>query len=161
MNRPYIKKIHIILLIASIMISLAALILGFVYALTSDGPVPMHFDLQGNVNGYGSPWGIVIMPAVSVVMVITMGAVMLLVPADSWNIGIGHLRYTRKNLVYAECALMIALMALEFALFSLAFTICIMSSHPGLIAGAGATLVIAMTATVIIYFVRANRANRL
>ncbi len=160
MNKPYITKVHIVIEILAGAIALAAVLIAVGFALTADGPVAMHYDMQGNVNGWGSAWGAVVMPIIMLITGAGMSAVVHFVPAETWNTGIRRIRPSRKNIVYSDCALMIVLLELEFALFSLAFTIGTMLGNGSWFVAAALTMIAAMTVTVIVSLIRANRHNK-
>ncbi len=159
MNKPYIKGIHIAIEIAALVFALASVAVAVVYALTSDGPVPMNYDFKGNVTGYGSAWTALIMPVVALAMVITDGVILHMVPPTSWNTGF-RVKAAKANAVYTEIGLMLALLSLEFALFALSFTIFLTLSKADLFGSAAIVLAVVMTVTIIITLIRASRKNK-
>ena len=159
MNKPYIKGIHIAIEIAALVFALASVAVAVVYALTSDGPVPMNYDFKGNVTSYGSAWTALIMPVVALAMVITDGVILHMVPPTSWSTGF-RVKAAKANAVYAEIGLMLALLSLEFALFALSFTVFLTLSKADLFGSAAIVLAVVMTVTIIITLIRASRKNK-
>ena len=160
MNRPYIKKLHIILEILSIALALAAFLTALVFALTEEGPVPTHYGFDGKPDAWGSAWGGVILPVIMLLSTIGMSAVIHFVSPDSWNLGIKNIRPSRRNLILSDACTMMALIEMALAAFSLAFVlISVYGGGKGLMALTGIMMVL-MFAPVVWFFIAANKHNR-
>lgn len=85
MNKPYIKKRDVIVEIISYVLLLVAIIYGIVMACTIDGEVPTHWDLTGEVDGYGSPVNMLVLPLIMFFTNLIVSACIHLLPADKMN----------------------------------------------------------------------------
>ena len=123
MNRSYIRMYHKIMEIAGYIFIIISIIVGVVYANSAGGQqVPTHFDIHGNPDQYGSPWTILIMPIMMMVVCAIISISLHLVKPTSWNMPV---KVTESNApyLYRDVADMFAIMIVEFAVFALVETI--------------------------------------
>jgi len=126
--RAYLNKIHVTIMILSVVLAVAALVLSIVFAATSDGQIPVHFGLDGKADEYASAWEAISLPIILLVTNLTMVVMLLFVPLSAWNIPV---KITENNapILYREAALLVSLIGLLFSLMSLVGTICLYKAH--------------------------------
>ncbi len=119
--------------------------------------IPTHYDFAGNVNGWGSRWTLVILPAIGLLTDIVI-AVSMRFPR-SWNAGV-RITVVNKARVYRVLRDFMADMRLAMALVFAFISVWIILG-PGKIPGWGITAAtLGLTILPIIrYFIRLMRAK--
>lgn len=122
MNKPYIKKSHLIVEIVSYVLILAAIIFGIIMTCTIEGEVPTHWDMSGNVDGYGSPASMLILPIIMLFTNLLVSACIHIMPAKSWNMPCKP-KPGRELIIFSDMVWMMVWMEFAIALFTLIMTI--------------------------------------
>lgn len=150
MNRAYIRPVHIIMEIASYALMVVALIISIIFATRIDGKIPTHFDFYGNPSGYGSPWVLIIFPAIMIITGLIISLTIHKLNPKHWNMPV---KVTEKNalIVYGHTVSMICAFLLEMAIYTLYFSIRMGLQNPGSMVSA-IILVVVIFATMA-YFI--------
>lgn len=130
-GRGFIQKKHIIIEILSYVLLMIAFILAIVAAVTTEGKIPTHYTLSGEIDGYGSAWTLLLMP---IIMLITNGTVSVclhLLPVSAWSTP-QPVKPANSMRVYGDLAMMFVLLEIEISLFTVASTICSIQQKGGL-----------------------------
>lgn len=157
MNKPYMTKRHLVLEILSYVLLLVCFIIAIVGMATLPDEIPTHFTMSGEIDGYGSPGTLLILP---IIMLICNGMTSLLMhvmPPTMWNT---PSKLKPQNAVRAlqDMISMIAWMELEISVFTLFLTI---SIYRGKDAGSSIILFVgALTVTIIYYIVAFQKHNK-
>lgn len=146
MNKPYIKLYHVIIEIISYVVLIIAIIFATIFVINTDGQIPTHYDFNGEITGYGSPAVLLFLPLSMLATNIILSLVMHFLPSSMMNIPV-KIKPGNEIKVYSDCILMVALIELILAAFTLIETIAIAnswgSSIPSII------MVVAMFAIII------------
>ena len=160
MNKPYITKVHIIFEVLSIVICAASVIFGIFFAMRGGDPVPTHFSITGEVQSYGSPWSILTSPGIILITDIVLSLIIHFLPADKWNISF-KINPGRELIVFTDISLMIAVMELTMAIWSLAVTMLWTSGLSSGIFISAIIMSVALIAEVAFFYILAKRHNTL
>lgn len=150
-------KRHLVLEILSYVLLLVCFIIAIVGMATLPDEIPTHFTMSGEIDGYGSPGTLLILP---IIMLICNGMTSLLMhvmPPTMWNT---PSKLKPQNAVRAlqDMISMIAWMELEISVFTLFLTI---SIYRGKDAGSSIILFVgALTVTIIYYIVAFQKHNK-
>lgn len=147
MAKPYITKKHCIIEIISYVMMLASFILAIIGMVVLPEEIATHFDGAGNVDGYGSPTVLIILP---IIMFLCNGMTSLILhflPPDAWNTPCKILP-GQEIIVYRDMASMIVWMEFEIAAFTLLDTIATYFQSGRWILVSVAVLIISMTITI-------------
>lgn len=158
MRKPYINKIHIILEVIGYLACILALVYAIVMANTIEGEIPTHYNIEGEIDGYGSASSLIILPAIMLGTMLLMSACLHLLSANAWNTGF-KLNPEKQNIVLADLGYMIASMVLEIGLFTAVATF-LFTSKGGIILLASGVLIVATSLSCIVFFIKAYRDNR-
>lgn len=157
MKKSYINKIHISLELIGYILMLLSVAYATVVMLTTDGEIPTHYSITGEVDGYGSPATLLILPASMIFSCVIITICLHLVPASKWNTGF-KINSGKENIVLEDYGYMMASMVLEMGAYSLAGTYLFdKGSAPIMIASIA--LVAISILTVVIFFSKAYRDN--
>ena len=121
-NRAYITTYHKIIEAVAIIISVAAVIVGIVFALTAEGEVPIHFGLNGEPTAYGSAWSGFFLPIVLLVSNLGISGLLRFVAVETWNMPC-EVPESYAPFAYRDCITMMVLMQLLFGIMSILGTI--------------------------------------
>lgn len=158
-KKPYITKAHIIVEIVSYLVMLISFVFAIVAIKTLPDEIPTHYDLSGNVDGYGSPGSIIILP---VIMLITMAFISLLthfVSPSHYNMPF-KIKPGRELVAYKDVVWMLIGMELVFSLFTLASVWSMYVSSGLIMMIAGVVLTVAIFAQIIITLIVMYRHNK-
>lgn len=120
MNKVYIKKVHFIIEILSFVMILGGIIFVIVYASTHPGEMPVHFDMDGNPDEYGSPWTFVFFPISMLVFNGILFVCLHFVNPKNWNVGV-TVTATNAVYLYSDISLMLSLLELSSGIYTLGF----------------------------------------
>ena len=120
MNKPYIRKHHVIMEIIGYILLLVSFILVIVLSASSNGDIPMHIGADGVVNRYGDGKELIFMPIVMFIVNITTSLIIHFLSPDMWNFPVKP-RPDRKILLYADAVSMMMIMQLIDAVYTLIF----------------------------------------
>lgn len=123
MNRPYITKYIFIVEILSYVMNFIAFLIGVIMLITTDGEIPTHYDMYGNVTDYGSPATLLFMPIVILFTLAIMTISLHVVKPENWNIR--NITITEQNALplYIEVGKMDAELMFMIGFYSLLFTV--------------------------------------
>lgn len=158
MRKPHINKIHIILELLGYIMLMLSLVYAIVMINTIEGEIPTHYNEYGEVDSYGSPTSLLILPIVMLSTCLIITACLHFLSAKSWNTGF-KLNPARENIVLADFGYMMASMVLEIGLFTMVATYFFTQSGT-VILGASFALVAAMAVSVAVFFVKAYIDNK-
>lgn len=121
-NRAYIMTHHRIIEAVGLAMTIAGLIVAIVFAATTEGEVPIHFGMNGEVDKWGSAWEGISLPIILLITNIAMSLMIRFVPLDKWNM---PCTVTENNapFIYRNALSMVVGMILCFGLMSLLGTI--------------------------------------
>ncbi len=122
MAKPYITKKHCIIEIVSYVLMLAAFIIAIVGMVVLPEEIATHFDGAGNVDGYGSPAVLIMLPIIMLVCNGVTSLILHLLPPDAWNTPC-KIQPGQEVVVYRDMASMLVWMELQISAFTLFDTI--------------------------------------
>lgn len=159
MNKPYISLPQFVCEIAAWLICLAALISGIVSGITIKEPIPTHFSISGQIDGYGSAWVAVLLPVVMVALAVLLSVFGHFGNPYKWNL---PFKLNEKNAVYVfhDFVWMYALLELVFSLLALAYSILIVTDGSKFLV-CSIMMVLVLPFIVIIPTVRASKHNKM
>ena len=118
-RRLYITKAHTVLEILSYVFIVASFALAIYGINTLPDEIPTHFDFQGNIDGYGSPGSLLLLP---IIMLITLGTVSLIthfVSPQFYNMPF-KIKPGRELIIYKDVVWMMVGIEFMISLFTLA-----------------------------------------
>ncbi len=157
MRKPYIRISHIFMEAVSFVFILASVLYVIIKASTIDGQIPTHYNMAGEIDGYGSPFSALILPLIMLSMVILFCLISHLVSPKYWNMPF-KVKPQAAVVVYGDMVTMITVMGLLSGIYSLFEVILFMDSELS-------TLVISfvyvglLVADAIVQLIRAKRHN--
>ena len=157
MNKPYMTKRHLVLEILSYVLLLVCFIIAIVGMATLPDEIPTHFTMSGEIDGYGSPGTLLILPIIMLICNGMTSLIMHVMPPTMWNT---PSKLKPQNAVRAlqDMISMIAWMELEISVFTLFLTI---SIYRGKDAGSSIILFVgALTVTIIYYIIAFQKHNK-
>lgn len=122
MNKPYIKKTQFIIEIVSYLFLFAAIVYAIVMACTIEGEIPTHWDLSGEIDGYGSPASMLILPLIMFVSNVIISISLHFAPASSWNLPCKP-KPGRELLILSDMVWMMVWMEFILGIYTLVATI--------------------------------------
>ena len=158
MRKPYINKIHIILELLGYIMLMLSLAYAIVMINTIEGEIPTHYNAYGEVDAYGSPTSLLILPITMLSTCLIITACLHFLSARSWNTGF-KLNPARENIVLADFGYMVASMVPEMGLFTMVVTY-FFGKEGSIVMGASFALIAAMAVSVIVFFIKAYRDNK-
>lgn len=122
MNKPYITK----KLFIGELLSYLPLVISFIYAIvqlaTIEGEIPTHFNIHGEIDGYGSPAVLLLLPAIMLITNVIITVSNHILPDNVYNTPF-KIKPGRELLVYGDCILMCVLLQWMDSIFALILTI--------------------------------------
>lgn len=122
MGKPYIRIRHIVVEIVSFVFLLASVIFAVIKAASIEGEIPTHYNLQGEIDGYGSPYTMLVLPIIMLLTFILISLVVHLVPMRYWNMPV-KVKPERALVVYGDMVMMLLIMELLSGIYTLFETI--------------------------------------
>lgn len=122
MNKPYIKKLQFIIEIASYLFLFVAIVYAIVKICTTEGEIPTHWDLSGEVDGYGSPASMLILPLIMFFSNLIISVSLHFAPAGSWNLPCKP-KPGRELVILSDIVWMMVWMELLLGVYTLIATI--------------------------------------
>lgn len=157
MNKLYIKPIHIIAELIGFATVFASIVYAVVKAAITKGNIPTHFDFAGNIDGYGSPWVLLVLPVIMLVTLVITSLSIHLMPMNKWNMPF-KVNPERANVVYSDSLMAVALLMPEIGIYTLLETLLFAKGKSLLILSI--LLCVALFATAIICMIKASRDNK-
>lgn len=118
--------------------------------------IPTHFDISGNVTGYGSKWVLILLPAIGVVTDIAM-AVSMRFP-KSWSTGVKVTVFNRAR-VYKVFRDLMADMRISCAVLFILISVFIVAAPTGLPGWASALIALLIVIPILRYYIRLLRSR--
>lgn len=143
--------------ILSYVLLLVCFIIAIVGMATLPDEIPTHFTMSGEIDGYGSPGTLLMLPIIMLICNGMTSLIMHVMPPTMWNT---PSKLKPQNAVRAlqDMISMIAWMELEISVFTLFLTI---SIYRGKDAGSSIILFVgALTVTIIYYIVAFQKHNK-
>lgn len=122
MAKPYITKKHCVLEILSYVCIVASIIIAIVGMVVLPDEIATHYDGAGNIDGYGSPGTLLLIPLIMFFSNGTMSLILHLMSPEAWNTP-RKIEPGQEIRVYRDVVSMLTWMELEFGVFTLASTI--------------------------------------
>lgn len=159
MNRPYIIKPVFIIEILSFCILLINLIYVATSIMNISGEIPVHFGFDGQIDSYGSPVVLFMLPISMLVTNAIISAMLHLMSPSSWNLPF-KVKQGREVIVLTCMAYMIVSMEMEFALYSLIVTIAWIKVVFSVMMIATVAMLFACTASIVVSILVAYKCNK-
>ncbi len=159
MNKPYIKISHVIVEIAGYLFLLASIIFALIKAASIEGEIPTHYNLQGEIDGYGSPYTLLVLPLIMLPTFILLSLVVHLVSVRHWNMPF-TVKPENAITVYSDMAMMIPIMQLLSGIYTLFETILFADPNHGSLS-ITIVYVALLFIAIIVQLVLATRHNRM
>lgn len=160
MNKPYIRKKHVIMEIIGYMFLLVSLILVIVLSARSNGDIPMHISMDGTIERYGDGKALIMLPMTMFIVNVSTSFIIHLISADMWNFPV-KIKPGKEILVYSDAVSMMMIFQLIDAVFSLVFVFSIFITKTGGFLGmATAGLLIGITIDIVFYIVKMIRDSK-
>ena len=158
MRKAYIRPHHLIIQGLSILAMLISFIYAMVIALTVKGEVSTHVNVVGEIDGYGSPATILLLPSIMIVMLVVMLLVLHKTSPKSWNMPF-RVSEERQIIVYSDMSLMMSLICLESGIFTLIETLTYINN---IVSGFAIAMIYtaALLITVLVITIAAARHNK-
>lgn len=159
MNNAFFTKGRIIFEIITYVILIAAILFTLIFALQTKGDVPIRYDKNGDVSGYGSAWVLMFLP---ITMTFTNGIISLvmhLVPVSAWNM---HIKVNpgKEFIVYGDMIKMMLGCMMILSVFTLVETVfwALNIDETLLLSG---VMCVALAVDIIYYMVVSAKHNRI
>lgn len=159
MRKVYITRLYIVIEIVSYVLLAVSFIIAVVGMITLEGEFPAHYDWAGNVDRYGSPAVLFVMPGIMLFANLVISLLAHFLPAECWNMPF-RVKESRKPVVYRDMTFMLMLMELETAVFALVFTAMNYMRWTGGILALTILLVAAFTVTIAGSIIVAAKHNK-
>ena len=159
MRKLYITRWHIAIEIVSYALIAASFIVAAMGLFTLPDRIPTHYDLAGNVDGYGSPANLFVMPVTMFISNLVISLIAHFMNPGWWNMPF-NIHPARKIAVYRDIVSMYMWIELEIAIFNLVFVVMCYTQRMGGIMTLAIIFVIAPLITVICCSVLAARHNK-
>lgn len=122
MSKPYIKKSHKIIEIVSYVILWASIIIAIIGAVTLPDKIATHYNGAGEVDGYGSPATLLLLPIIMLVCNLSCSLILHFLPSNMWNTP-SKVKPGREMATFSVMSCMMVWMEAEISLFTLYATI--------------------------------------
>lgn len=157
MRKPYINIKHIIIEAVGYLFCCAGLIYAFIKMKSVDGPIPTHYNFQGEIDGYGPATTMLILPGAMLAVCVMVTLALHLLPSSAWSTGF-KINPGKEIIVFSDYSYMMAVINLLLGIFAFAGTA--FFNKPKLLTISSGVL-IALTMLIIIgYIVKAYRDNK-
>lgn len=116
-RKIYINKYHIIIEIISYVIMIGCFG-GAIYNISiSPEEVPIHYNLQGEIDGYGSPYTYLVLPLIMFFTNVMLSLLFHLLDAKYWNMPF-TINPGKEIIVYRDMCYVFVVMELVFSIFT-------------------------------------------
>lgn len=157
MNKPYITK----KLFIGELLSYIPLVIAFIYAIvqmaTIEGEIPTHYNFQGEIDGYGSPAVLLMIPAIILFTNLIITVVNHFLPDKSFNMPF-KMKPGRELVVMGDCILMCVILQWLDSMFALIITL--LFTNGRIIMPLTGIYVVLIFAVIIAVMVKMYRDNR-
>lgn len=159
MNRPFITLPQLICEIIAGVLCLIGLLVGLIAGITITEPIPTHFSITGEIDGYGSAYVAIIMPAAMLGLNIMMCIIAHFSNPAKWNL---PFKLNEKNAlpVYHDLVWTYVLIELELSIFALLFSILVLTDRK-LLMPASIFMVMCIVPSSVVPSVIASKHNKM
>lgn len=158
-KKLYITKAHIVVEIISYVVMLASFIFAIYAINTLPDEIPTHYDFQGNVDGYGSPGSIIILPIIMLITNLFISLLTHFVSPQFYNMPF-KIKPGRELQAYKDVVWMLIGMELMFSLFTLASVWSQYVSNGKIIMIASVVMTVGIFAHIIFTIIMMYRHNK-
>lgn len=159
MSKPYIKKSHKIIEIVSYVILWASIIIAIIGAVTLPDKIATHYNGAGEVDGYGSPASLLLLPIIMLVCNLSCSLILHFLPSNMWNTP-SKVKPGRELATFSVMSCMMVLIEIEASLFTLFSTILCYKELGSLLNPGIAVFMVALFATIIYGIVGFYKQNK-
>ncbi|SFB87972.1 hypothetical protein [Butyrivibrio sp. YAB3001] len=157
--KPYLTIHHIIQEIIGVVTGVAALIVSIVMLFTIKEPVPVHYDLAGNVDKYGSIGTVIVLQVFLLPTIFILLAAIHLFPLSLWSLPVKP-KPGREVLIYRDTAYLVTLYTLQTGVYSLLSTVFMGLGKTTLVGPLSIVLCVTMILTAVVMIVKSILDNR-
>ena len=157
--KPFLTIHHLIQEIIGVIGEAISLIVAIVMIFTIKEPIPVHYDIAGNVDRYGSIGTIVIMPVIFIPCILILLAAVHVFPLSLWSLPVKP-KPGREALIYRDTAYLVTLYTLQTGIYSLLSTIFAGFGKTTLVGPLSAVWAISMVLTALVIFLKCIFENR-
>lgn len=159
MSKPYIKKSHKIIEIVSYVILWASIIIAIIGAVTLPDKIATHYNGAGEVDGYGSPASLLLLPIIMLVCNLSCSLILHFLPSNMWNTP-SKVKPGRELATFSVMSCMMVLTEIEISLFTLYSTILCYKELGSMLNPGIALFMVALFATIIYGIVGFYKQNK-
>lgn len=159
MSKPYIKKSHKIIEIVSYVILWASIIIAIIGAVTLPDKIATHYNGAGEVDGYGSPASLLLLPIIMLVCNLSCSLILHFLPSNMWNTP-SKVKPGRELATFSVMSCMMVLLEMEVSLFTLFSTILCYKEIGSMINVGSVVFMVAIFATIIYGIVGFYKQNK-
>lgn len=160
MNKPYIKKSHVIMEIMGYVLLIVSLILTIVFSINSNGDIPMQIEFDGTVSRYGDGMALIMLPMVILIVNTSISIIVHLMSADMWNFPVKP-RPEKKILLYSYAVSMMMILQLIDAVYTFVIVVSIYMIKATMVPGiATIGLLIGFTIDIVYYIIKMIMDNK-
>ncbi len=159
MSKPYIKKSHKIIEIVSYVILWASIIIAIIGAVTLPDKIATHYNGAGEVDGYGSPASLLLLPIIMLVCNLSCSLILHFLPSNMWNTP-SKVKPGRELATFSVMSCMMVLIEIEASLFTLYSTILCYKELGSMLNPGIAVFMVALFATIIYGIVGFYKQNK-
>lgn len=157
-NKVVLTKAHYFIELISYVFLLAGIILAVVFAC-SGRQIPTHYDLQGNIDAYGSASAILMLPIIMLLTNIITSFMLHFMPFKAWNMPF-KVKPDRFAVVYGKIAYMVVIMELCISIFTLIDVLTQMFEKGNVMLQISFVFIACLFADIIWWCIAASRANK-
>ena len=122
-------------------------------------PIPVHYDLAGNVDKYGSVGVVILMPVILLPTILILLAATHLFPLTMWSLPVKP-KPGREVIIYRLSAYLVTLYTMITGIYSLVSVICMGLGWEWLFGKASIALCVSMLVIAVVVIVLSIRANK-
>ncbi len=159
MSKPYIKKSHKIIEIVSYVILWASIIIAIIGAVTLPDKIATHYNGAGEVDGYGSPASLLLLPIIMLVCNLSCSLILHFLPSNMWNTP-SKVKPGRELATFSVMSCVMVLLEMEVSLFTLFSTILCYKEIGSMINVGSVVFMVAIFATIIYGIVGFYKQNK-
>lgn len=159
MSKPYIKKSHKIIEIVSYVILWASIIIAIIGAVTLPDKIATHYNGAGEVDGYGSPASLLLLPIIMLVCNLSCSLILHFLPSNMWSTP-SKVKPGRELATFSVMSCMMVLFEIEVSLFTLFSTILCYKEIGSMINVGSVVFMVAIFATIIYGIVGFYKQNK-
>lgn len=158
-KKEYMTKIHKIIELGAWICWMLSLVIAIYGTCTLPNTIATHFTIYGEADGYGSPGALLILPIIMFFCLGICSLVIHLVKPEYWNIPF-QVKEKNKVSVYKNMLLIVVLLELEIAIFTLYSEIrSYQQSGKGML-GAVGIFMIFLAVTIVSLCIKAYKQNQ-